>query len=160
MIWAQFVKSVAKVGITALVLNALSTSGSAQDMYRGKFSLPVETHWETATLPAGDYTFAVVSESDQYRLYIRGQRTKFIVPSITAENATPRRAQLNLVDIAGVFTVQIFDAPELGLTFTYWTPRQKRTASKEARQRAVPQAASATQSSENRTSTAVYAAGR
>ena len=160
MIWAQLVRSVTKVGITALVLSALATSGSAQDMYRGKFTLPVETHWGTATLPAGDYAFAVISERDQYRLYIRGQRTKVIVPSITAENATPRQAQLKLVDIAGVFTVQTFDAPELGLTFTYWMPRQKRTASKEARQKAIPQASSATQSSENRTSIAVYAAGR
>ena len=58
MIWARLVKSVNKLGIAALVLCALATSGKAQQsIYQGKFTLPVETHWGTATLPAGDYTF-------------------------------------------------------------------------------------------------------
>jgi hypothetical protein len=63
------------------------------------------------------------------------------------------------VDIADVHSVATFDAPELGLTFTYWTPAQKRMSSKEARQKAAPQAP-ASQATENKTSVPVYAAGR
>jgi hypothetical protein len=160
MIWAGLVKSMTKVGIAALVLGALATNGKPQNIYQGKFTLPVETHWGSATLPAGDYTFAVPSASAQYRLYIRGQRSNFIIPAVTAETATPQHAQLNLVEIADVYTVQTFDAPELGLTFTYWAPRQKHVSSKEARQKNVPQAAPATQATENRTSIAIYTTGR
>jgi hypothetical protein len=146
--------------MAALVLGAVATSGKAQSIYHGQFTLPVETRWGTATLPAGDYTFTVSSASSQYRLYIRGQKTNAIIPILTAENATSRHAQLNLVDIADVYSVETFDAPELGLTFTYWTPTQRHMSSKEAHQKAVPQAAPATQGTENKTSIAVYAAGR
>jgi hypothetical protein len=146
--------------MAALVLGAVATSGKAQSIYHGQFTLPVETRWGNATLPAGDYTFTVSSASSQYRLYIDGQKTNAIIHTLTAENATSRHAQLNLVDIADVYSVETFDAPELGLTFTYWTPTQKHMSSKEARQKAVPQAAPATKATENKTSIAVYAADR
>ena len=160
MTWARLFKAVTKVCMAALVLGAVATSGKAQSIYHGQFTLPVETRWGNATLPAGDYTFTVSSASSQYRLYIYGQKTNAIIHTLTAENATSRNAQLNLVDIADVYSVETFDAPELGLTFTYWTPTQKHMSSKEARQKAVPQAAPATQGTENKTSIAVYAAGR
>jgi hypothetical protein len=160
MTWARLFKAVTKVCMAALVLGAAATSGKAQSIYHGQFTLSVETRWGNATLPAGDYTFTVSSASSQYRLYIDGQKTNAIIQTLTAEKATSRRAQLNLVDIADVYSVETFDAPELGLTFTYWTPTQKHMSSKEARQKAVPQAAPATQGTENKTSIAVYAAGR
>jgi hypothetical protein len=160
MMWARLVKSVSKVGIAALVLGALTTSGKAQTVYQGKFTLPVETHWGSATLPAGDYTFSVAGAAAEYRLYIHGQRTNFIVPAITADTATPQHTQLNLVDIADKYTVETFDAPQLGLTFTYWTPKQKHMPSNVAHQKAAPQATPETQATENRTSIAVYSAGR
>jgi hypothetical protein len=160
MTWVRLFKAVTKVCMAALVLGAVATSGKAQSIYHGQFTLPVETRWGNATLPAGDYTFTVSSASSQYRLYIYGQKTNAIIHTLTAENATSRNAQLNLVDIADVYSVETFDAPELGLTFTYWTPTQKHMSSKEARQKAVPQAAPATKATENKTSIAVYAAGR
>jgi hypothetical protein len=161
MIWARLVKSVSKVGVAALLLGALATSGQAQQsIYQGKFTLPVETHWGNATLPAGDYTFTVASASAEYRLYIRGQRSNFIIPTVVAENATPQHAQLNLVDIADKYTVETFDAPQLGLTFKYWTPKQKHMPANLAHQKAAPQGAPETQATENRTSIAIYSAGR
>jgi hypothetical protein len=161
MIWARLVKSVSKLGIAALVLCALATSGKAQQsIYQGKFTLPVETHWGTATLPAGDYTFTVASAASEYRLFIRGQRSNFIIPTVVADNATPQHAQLNLVDIGDKYTVETFDAPQLGLTFTYWTPKQKHMPSNVAHQKGAPQATPETQATENRTSIAVYSTGR
>ena len=160
MIWARLVKSVTKVGMAVLLLGALATSGKAQTIYQGKFTLPVETHWGSATLPAGDYTFTVAGAVAEFRLYIHGQRTNFIVPTVTAVKATPQHAQLNLVDVADKYTVETFDAPELGLTFTYWTPKQKHMPPNVARQKTTPQAAPETQATENRTSIAVYSAGR
>jgi hypothetical protein len=160
MTWARLFKAVTKVCMAALVLGAVATSGKAQSIYQGKFTLPVETRWGAATLPAGDYTFTVSSASSEYRLYIKGQKTNAIVQTLTAETASSQHAQLNLVDIADVYSVETFDAPELGLTFTFWTPTQKHMSSKMAHQKAVPQAAPATQAAENKTSIPVYAAGR
>src|ERR1700684_3307696 len=160
MTWARLCKAVAKVCLSALVLGAVATSGKAQSIYQGKFTLPVQTRWGNATLPAGDYTFTVSSVSSRYRLYIHGQKTNAIIQTLTAENGTSQHAQLNLVDIADVYSVQTLDAPELGLTFTYWTPTQKHMSSKEARQKGVPQAAPTSQATENRSSVAVHTAGR
>jgi hypothetical protein len=161
MIKARYLKLLTKLGVTALVLGALATSGKAQNAYQGKFTLPVETHWGAATLPAGDYTFALPSNSAPYRLYIQGQGVSAIIQATTADQkVVSERPQLNLVDIADVQTVQTFEAPELGLTFIYWTPTQKHMGRKEARQKTVPHTAPASQTSENKTSIEVHTAGR
>jgi hypothetical protein len=161
MIWARHLKLFTKVGAAALVLGALATSGNAQNIYQGKFTLPFETHWGSATLPAGDYTFVMSSASSNYRLYIRGAQVNAMIMAAAADElGVAARAQLNLVEIGDVQTVQTFDAPELGRTFSYFTPAQKHTGHKEAHQKTAPQTAPATQSSENRTSIAVHAAGR
>src|SRR5439155_9159135 len=62
-------------------LSALATAGNAQNAYQGKFTLAVETHWEGVALPAGDYTFALPSNSAPYRLYIWGQGVGAIIRS-------------------------------------------------------------------------------
>lgn len=161
MIWARRLKLLTRFGVAALALGALATSGKAQNAYQGKFTLPFEAHWGSATLPAGDYTFVMSSAMDNYRLYVRGERVNaIIVPSVHDAKVISGPAQLNLVDIADMQTVETFDAPELGLTFVYSTPSQKHAGRKEAHQKTVPQTAPATQASENRTSIAVYAAGR
>jgi hypothetical protein len=161
MIWARHLKLFTKLGVAALALGALANSGNAQNAYQGKFTLPFETHWGSATLPAGDYTFAMSSASTQYRLYIRGAQVDAIIMALaTDDKAVGDHAQLNLVDIADVQTVQTFDAPELGLTLVYFTPTQKHMGRKEAHQKTASQTTPATKVSENRTSIAVYAAGR
>jgi hypothetical protein len=161
MIWARRLKLLTKFGVAALALGAFATSGKAQSAYQGKFTLPSETHWGGATLPAGDYTFTLASASSPYRLYIQGQAgTAIIMPSAADEKVVSGHAQLNLVDIADVQNVETFEAPELGLTFSYATPKQKHMGSKEARQKMAPQAAPASQVSENKTSIQVRTAGR
>jgi hypothetical protein len=115
MIWARHLKLFTKLGVAALALGALATSGNAQNAYQGKFTLPFETRWGSATLPAGDYTFAMSSAGSQYTLYIRGaQLNAIIMPASADHMAISHQAQLNLVDIADVETVQTFDAPGAG----------------------------------------------
>jgi hypothetical protein len=160
MIWARHLKLLAKFGVAALALGALATSGKAQNAFQGKFTLPFETHWGGATLPAGDYTFTMESASSPYTLYIQG-RAGAIIRAITADSrVVSSHAQLNLVDIADVQNVETFEVPELGLTFIYATPTQKHMGRKQARQKMAPQTPPASQVSENRTSIQVSTAGR
>jgi hypothetical protein len=161
MNWARHLKLIPKVGIAALALGALALNGNAQNIYQGKFTLPFETRWGSATLPAGDYTFVMSSASDNYRVYIRGEKVNAIISaSVADETVISGHAQLNLVDIAATQTIQSFDAPEIGKTFVYWTPKQKHMRGEEAHQKTLPQTATPSQSSKNRTSIAVQAAGR
>jgi hypothetical protein len=162
MIWARHLKLLTKFGVAALALGALATSGQAQNAYQGKFTLPFETHWGGVTLPAGDYTFALPSNSVPYRFYIQGQGVSAIVTAATADQgAISERPQLNLVDIADVQNVETLEAPELGRTFSFLKPKQKHMGSKEARQKMAPQTLPASQVSENKTtSIEVRSAGR
>jgi len=161
MIWARHLKLFAKLGAAVFALGALTTSGNAQTVYQGKFTLPFETHWGGATLPVGDYTFSLPSASYPYMLYIKGQGgTAIIMAAAVDERVVSGHAQLNLVDIADVQNVQTFEAPELGLTFSYRTPKQKHMGGKEARQKTMPQTAPASQVSEIKTSIEVRTAGR
>jgi hypothetical protein len=161
MIWARHLKLFTKVGVAALALGALAASGNAQTVYQGKFTLPFETHWGGATLPAGDYTFTMASASSPYTLYIHGQAGNAIIrASAAGEKVVSGHAQLNLVDIADVQNVETFEAPELGLTFSYSTPTRKHMGRKEAHQKMAPQTTPASQVSENRTSIQVRTAGR
>ena len=162
MNWARHLKLLTKVGAAALALAALATSGKAQNAYAGKFTLPFETRWGSATLPAGDYTFVMSSSSTNYRLFIRGPQVNAIIQATSIDDrAVSAHAQLNLVDIADVQTVQSFDAPELGRTFIYSAPAQKHMGRKEAHQKMAPQTPPAAQVSENKiTSIEVRSVGR
>jgi len=162
MIWARHLKLFTKLGAATLALGALATSGNAQNAYQGKFTLPCEVHWGSATLPAGDYTFTLPSNTAPYRLYIQGQGVSAIIQAATADQeVVSERPHLNLVDIADVQTVQTFEATQLGVTFIYSTPKQKHMGRKEARQKTtMPQTAPASQVSENKTSIEVHTAGR
>ena len=161
MIWARYLKVFTKLGVSTLALSALATAGNAQNAYQGKFTLPVETHWEGVTLPAGDYTFALPSTSAPYRLYIWGQGVGAIITAATADQrVVSERPQLNLVDTAVGYTVQTFEAPELGVTFSYLTPTRKHLGHMEAHQKTEPRTAPASQVSESKTSIEVQTAGR
>jgi len=72
------------------------TSGNAQNVYQDKFTLPFETHWGSATLPAGDYTFTMSFASSSYMLYIRGEKVNAIIMATAAdEQVASGHAQLN-----------------------------------------------------------------
>src|SRR5260370_10505517 len=85
MIRARKFELFAKLGMAVLALGALATSGNAQNAYQGKFTLAVETHWGDVTLPPGDYTFTLPSNTAPYRLYIQGNGLGAIITAITPD---------------------------------------------------------------------------
>jgi hypothetical protein len=160
MIWARYLKVFTKLGLSTLALSALAAAGNAQNAYQGKFTLAVETRWEGVTLPAGDYTFALPSKSAPYTLYVWGQGVGAIITAATADQKVDaKRAQLNTVDTAVGYTVQTFEAPELGVIFSYLTPTQKHLGHREACEKSVPRTAPTLQASESKTSIELHTAG-
>jgi hypothetical protein len=161
MRWVPNSRIFMKLGVGALALGALATSGNAQNAYEGKFTLPAETHWGGSTLPAGDYTLTLPFKNAPYTFYIRGHKAVAIISAVTVDDkGLSDHAQLNLVDVADEHTIQTFDVPELGVTFIYWTPNREYLGPKEARQKSVLQTAPASQVGENKTSIKVNTSGR
>src|SRR6202166_2341366 len=146
MSWARYIKEFSKLGLAALALGVVAGGGNAVTAYQGKFTLPFEVYWGGATLPAGDYTFEMESQSSPYTLYIRGQKSNVIIRAISADTGVvASSAQLDLVDIADVHTIKTFETPELGVTFSYYTPKEKQMVHKEVRQERLSQTEPATQ---------------
>jgi hypothetical protein len=160
MIRSRFLKLFAKTGVAALALGTLAASGHARDIYRRTFTLAVATHSSDVTLPAGDYTLDLPSTSFSYTLYIHGKTVDAMVMAVTIdEAAASHNAQLDLVDVTAIPTVQKFEAPGLERSLIYWTPKQKLPGSKEARQKPAAQGASG-QVTENKTFVEVHTTGR
>ena len=98
--------------MAAFALGALAAGGHARDMYQGKFTLAVETHWGDLTLPAGDYTLDLPSTSFPYTLYIHGKTVDAIVMAVTIDEAVAsHNARLGRVDVTAAPIVQKFEAP-------------------------------------------------
>ena len=157
---AGYLKVVSKLSLAALALGIVTGRGNALTAYQGKFTLPFEVYWGGSTLPAGDYTFELASQSSHHMLYIHGQKSNFIIQALSADaGVVASSAQLDLVDIRDVHTIKTFEAPELGVTFSYYTPKEKHMAPKEVLHKGLPQTEPATQVSQNKMSIAVQSAG-
>jgi hypothetical protein len=158
---ARYRNVVNKLAFAALALGILASAGNAQNAYQGKFTLPFEVYWGGATLPAGDYTFALGTQTVPYTLYIRSKKVNAIVMALGSDTGVvSSRAQLDLVDISDVHAIKTFEAPELGITLTYFTPKEKNQAPKEVRHKGVSPTEPASQVSENKTSILVYPSDR
>jgi hypothetical protein len=157
----RFRKVVSKLAFAVLALGILASAGNAQNIFEGKFTLPFEVYWGGATLPAGDYTVTLGTRTVPYTLYIRSKKVNAIVMALGSDTGVvSSRAQLDLVDISDVHAIKTFEAPELGITFTYFTPKEKNPASKEVRHKGVSPTEPASQVSENKMSILVYPSGR
>lgn len=158
---ARYFKVAKKLGLAVLALGSFAGAGNAQTAYQGKFTLPFEVYWGGATLPAGDYKFQLESQSSPYTLYIHSEKTSVIIRATSADTGVlSSSARLDLVNISDVQTIKSFEAPELGVTFTYFTPKQKNMAPKEVRHKGASPTEPASQVSDNKMTIAVQSSGR
>jgi hypothetical protein len=56
--------------------------------------------------------------------------------------------------------IQAFETPELGVTFSYFTPKQKNTTTKQVHHKGAPQSDPTPQLSAHKMSIAIYPSGR
>ncbi len=102
MIWARFLKVLTNAVLAVIALGAAATIGNAQNAYQGKFTLAVETRWGSATIPPGDYSFVLASNSFPYTFHLRGKDFSAIIVATTSDKLESKHSQLNLVDISDV----------------------------------------------------------
>jgi len=127
MKWGQNSKVVNLVALGALAICFSAAPANAQNVYAGKFTLPVEARWGTARLPAGDYTLTLESAAADYRLIVRGKDNGAIILAASADQRVlAERSQLTLVETQQGYAIRSLEVPELGLTFEYWVPKPGR----------------------------------
>lgn len=124
------------LGLVLLAVCFNAGHASAQ-MFQGKFTLPFEAHWGQATLPAGEYSFALDGGCPTCKLHIlRDNRTVAIIMPWGQNDIYS--GQANLTIVRG--TVRTLSIPEIGLVFHYGPPQSKHLTAPEERElaRTVP----------------------
>lgn len=98
-------------------------------LYRGKFTLPIEARWGEISLPPGDYTFTLNSNTPPAFVTVRGTREGMPARMILAQSVSERRSSepstLVLVRAPGVGVVRALHLAELGLDLEYPLPKGK-----------------------------------
>lgn len=125
-------RSYKKLGFLALAaLAACLTPASlrAQTVFKGSFTLPVETRWGTAVLPAGTYSFTMQSATESSLTAVRdeqGQPVMITSSYGTSEGKASDASQLIVLRSSGKVTVRALYLQPLGMTFYYPLPKDDR----------------------------------
>ena len=113
-------KPVAQMALVTLALAVSAVVASAQDAYKGKFTLPFETHWNGIVLPAGDYSLRLHSTGAPYTLSVRGEGKSVMVLAAAADSKPlTDQSQLTLVKAGDTYAVENLDAGQIGVKFDY-----------------------------------------
>jgi hypothetical protein len=87
--------AVAALGLIAVCASA--SPASAQDVFKGSFTLPANVRWGQANLPAGDYTFTLKSLALPASITVTGPNgSQFVVTSSTDQKSIGSPSRLTI----------------------------------------------------------------
>ena len=111
-----------KVMLFAVLAAAFSTGlANAQNVIRGKFTLPFEARWGADVLLPGDYTFELNVTKQPYIVTVRqGDRSVALAMANTVEQgATSGHSALVTVRAGGKYQISALHLAEAGLDLDY-----------------------------------------
>ena len=115
------------VAIATFGLIAICTSASfasAQNVSKGKFTLPNDVRWANASLPAGDYTVSLNSPTMPGRVFLQGPNGgAFILTSVIDNRHEGDSSRLTIEHRGGVSFVRSMYLADLGVELTYRVPK-------------------------------------
>lgn len=135
------------IRIVALALAALclttglAAAGEMADGY--KFTLPVQAHWNSVTLPPGDYTFTLTGSGIDTRVLVK-KEGNYVAVLLTSGGLIEKKSSdsgaLNLVLRNGAYYVRTLSLPNQDVDFHYLTPKAggRFTASNSKTVRSIP----------------------
>ena len=111
-----------------LCICACANQTTAQNTVTGSFTLSHEIRWQSATLPAGDYTFSTPSLAGSEPMLVRGPKgASFQLPAVVSHNHSDRPSVLILERLGTTFFVREMDLNEVGLQIRYTVPKFPKT---------------------------------
>jgi hypothetical protein len=132
------------VFLAALLATCMFARGANAQFsaFEGKFTLPYETHWGKAVLPAGDYVLTFTNDNTQPKLMIRDAKGLLIVAyerTDVRDDSTKGPSALVIGTQGTRRAVQSLRIAELGETFVYERPpAQGRSMEEAVKTQAVP----------------------
>lgn len=110
----SMLKNISKIIAGGALAAAVTTSAYAADHL--KVTIPVQTQWGDATLPAGQYDVSSSNTGTPFLSLTGNGKTVYVLASAVDENSSAVD-QLRLVN--GTDQVQEFSSAELGKTFRF-----------------------------------------
>jgi hypothetical protein len=124
--------------VLALLASCVGAGMAKAQEWQGKFTLPFETRWGQATLPAGDYSFTVDQSQSAARVVLSGEKRAIV----HAQGYNPRTMDSSALIVAkdrGINTVRELKLAELGVVLYFTPARPHQTAAEEKQMaRAIP----------------------
>jgi hypothetical protein len=118
-------KILAPLGLALLAGCFTANLASAQEAYRGRFTLPVEARWGHVVLPPGDYSFTLDHASNDGKIMVRRGTGNLgiILTQAIRDRQTSDQSALVLVRSGGNYTIRALRLAELGMTLEYSVPK-------------------------------------
>lgn len=121
---AQLNRIFAVAAIGLFTLGAFASPASAQSAFKGSFTLSHEIRWQSAVLPASDYTFRMESTATPCKMIVRGPNgAAFELSSSTNKRNTDGPSVLILERRGGTSFVRELYLAHLGLHVLYNVPK-------------------------------------
>ena len=115
--------AIATLGLIAICASA--SAASAQSVFKGKFTLPEDVQWGNASLPAGDYTFSLKSESLPAEIILQGPNGgSFIMTGSTDKRDGGDSSNLTIERRGRAHFVHTMYLADLGLELRYRVPSE------------------------------------
>lgn len=115
-----------RIALLSLVGGIFAVSANAQ---KATFTLPFETHWNNAVLPAGDYTLSSVSTISWPKvLTVSGQgKTVYILASVEELAPESERSYLRIENNGDTHVVREYNSGIAAKSFLFEAPKSLRT---------------------------------
>lgn len=118
LLFKAFVVAIAAIGGSAIPAQAQAAAG--------RFTLAHKVRWGRASLPAGDYTFSLESQTWPARITVRqlgGSTAAMILPTLISANTQTGTSLLVLHDEGGESVVSALRLTSLGLALQFASPK-------------------------------------
>ena len=112
--------------IAALALAAVCASAipaSAQAAYKGSFTLTHEVRWQSAKLPAGDYTFEIRSLSMPATMIVKGPNGSQFVTAVVVDQKASDQSMLIVENRGSSSAISELRLANIGRSLHYATPK-------------------------------------
>jgi hypothetical protein len=119
----NFSRILAVTVIALIAVCASATPASAQNAFKGTFTLPEDVRWASSMLPAGDYTFTLKSASLPGLIRLDGPNGgAYIITASTDQKDSGESSRLTIVRRGATRFVSDVYLADLGLHLHYLAP--------------------------------------
>jgi len=117
---SNFTRILAIAALGLIAVCASANPASAQDAFKGSFTLTSDVRWGQASLPAGDYTFTLQSSAMPARIVVKGANgSQFVITSSMDVKSIDAPSNLTVVRRNGESRINRLYLADLHLVLNY-----------------------------------------